>query len=122
MHPILSEIKTQGPKVSSKSPLWLFLTKEEPKEEKDKENKKYGADLIKYCATGGVMSKGTNVNNRQYTLDEMKAIVDEAHTLGMKVAAHAHGLEGIRMAIEAGVDSVEHSSLIDQEKIGRAHV
>jgi len=87
---------------------------------KVRENKKYGADLIKYCATGGVMSKGTNVNNRQYTLDEMKAIVDEAHTLGMKVAAHAHGLEGIRMAIEAGVDSVEHSSLIDQETVNLA--
>ena len=87
---------------------------------KVRENKKYGADLIKYCATGGVMSKGTNVNNWQYTLDEMKAIVDEAHTLGMKVAAHAHGLEGIRMAIEAGVDSVEHSSLIDQETINLA--
>ena len=87
---------------------------------KVRENKKYGAYLIKYCATGGVMSKGTNVNNRQYTLDEMKAIVDEAHTLGMKVAAHAHGLEGIRMAIEAGVDSVEHSSLIDQETINLA--
>ena len=84
---------------------------------KVRENRKYGADLIKYCATGGVMSKNTNLNNRQYTLEEMKAIVDEAHTLGMKVAAHAHGLEGIRMAIDAGVDSVEHSSLIDQETI-----
>ena len=87
---------------------------------KVRENKKYGVDLIKYCATGGVMSKGTNVNNRQYTLDEMKAIVDEAHTLGMKVAAHAHGLQGIRMAIEAGVDSIEHSSLIDQETVNYA--
>ena len=87
---------------------------------KVRENKKYGVDLIKYCATGGVMSKGTNVNNRQYTLDEMKAIVDEAHTLGMKVAAHAHGLQGIRMAIEAGVDSIEHSSLIDQETVNSA--
>ena len=87
---------------------------------KVRENKKYGVDLIKYCATGGVMSKGTNVNNRQYTLDEMKAIVDEAHTLGMKVAAHAHGLQGIRMAIEAGVDSIEHSSLIDQETVNNA--
>ena len=89
---------------------------------KVRENKKYGVDLIKYCATGGVMSKGTNVNNRQYTLDEMKAIVDEAHTLGLKVAAHAHGLEGIRMAIDAGVDSIEHSSLIDQETIDLAIV
>ena len=87
---------------------------------KVRENKKYGVDLIKYCATGGVMSKGTNVNNRQYTLVEMKAIVDEAHTLGMKVAAHAHGLQGIRMAIEAGVDSIEHSSLIDQETVNYA--
>ena len=87
---------------------------------KVRENKKYGVDLIKYCATGGVMSKGTNVNNRQYTLDEMKAIVDEAHTLGMKVAAHAHGLQGIRMAIEAGVDSIEHSRLIDKETVNNA--
>ena len=84
---------------------------------KVRENRKYGADLIKYCATGGVMSKNTNLNNRQYTLEEMTAIVDEAHTFGMKVAAHAHGLEGIKMAIDAGVDSVEHSSLIDQETI-----
>lgn len=89
---------------------------------KVRENRKYGVDLIKYCATGGVMSKNTNVNNRQYTLEEMKAIVDEAHTLGLKVAAHAHGLEGIRMAISAGVDSIEHSSLIDQETIDLAIV
>ena len=89
---------------------------------KVRENRKYGVDLIKYCATGGVMSKNTNVNNRQYTLEEMKAIVDEAHTLGLKVAAHAHGLEGIRMAINAGVDSIEHSSLIDQETIDLAIV
>ena len=87
---------------------------------KVRENRKYGADLIKYCATGGVMSKNTNLNNRQYTLEEMRAIVDEAHTHGMKVAAHAHGLEGIRMAIDAGVDSVEHSSLIDQDTIRHA--
>ena len=84
---------------------------------KVRQNRKYGADLIKYCATGGVMSKNTNLNNRQYTLEEMKAIVDEAHTHGMKVAAHAHGLSGIRMAIEAGVDSIEHSSLIDYETV-----
>ena len=84
---------------------------------KVRQNRKYGADLIKYCATGGVMSKNTNLNNRQYTLEEMKAIVDEAHTHGMKVAAHAHGLSGIRMAIEAGADSIEHSSLIDYETV-----
>ncbi len=80
-----------------------------------RENKKYGADVIKFCATGGVLSKGTNPGVRQYTLEEMQAIVDEAHTLGMPVAAHAHGTEGIYFAISAGVDSVEHSSLINEE-------
>ena len=84
---------------------------------KVRENKKYGADLIKFCATGGVMSKNTNLRTRQYTQEEMEAIVDEAHSRGMKVAAHAHGLEGIRAAILAGVDSIEHSSLIDEEVI-----
>jgi imidazolonepropionase-like amidohydrolase len=83
--------------------------------EKVRENKKYGADVIKICATGGVASKGTNPGVRQYTLEEMEAIVDEAHTLGMPVAAHAHGTEGILYAIRAGVDSIEHSSLIDDE-------
>jgi imidazolonepropionase-like amidohydrolase len=78
-------------------------------------NSKYGADVIKFCATGGTLSKGTNPGVRQYTLEEMKAIVDEAHTLGMPVAAHAHGAEGILFAIRAGVDSIEHSSLIDEE-------
>jgi imidazolonepropionase-like amidohydrolase len=80
-----------------------------------RENKKYGVDLIKFCATGGVLSKGTNPGVRQYTLEEMQAIVDEAHTLGMPVAAHAHGTEGIYFAITAGVDSIEHSSLISAE-------
>ncbi len=80
-----------------------------------RENKKYGADVIKFCATGGVLSKGTNPGTRQYTLEEMEAIVDEAHALGMPVAAHAHGTEGIHFAIRAGVDSVEHASLIDEE-------
>ncbi|MGI9284224.1 MAG: amidohydrolase family protein [Pseudomonadales bacterium] len=80
-----------------------------------RENKKYGADVIKFCATGGVLSKGTNPGARQYTLEEMQAIVDEAHALGMPVAAHAHGTEGIHFAISAGVDSIEHSSLIDKE-------
>ena len=80
-----------------------------------RENRKYGADVIKFCATGGTSSKGTNPGVRQYTLEEMQAIVDEAHTLGMPVAAHAHGTEGILFAIRAGVDSIEHSSLIDDE-------
>jgi len=84
---------------------------------KVRENRKFGADLIKFCATGGVMSKNTDVNAKQFTFQEMEAIVDEAHNHGMKVAAHAHGLEGIKTAINAGVDSVEHSSFIDEETI-----
>jgi len=78
---------------------------------------KYGADLIKFCATGGVLSKGDSVGGQQYTFEEMQAIVDEAHRHGRKVAAHAHGAEGIRTAIRAGVDTVEHASLIDAEGI-----
>jgi imidazolonepropionase-like amidohydrolase len=74
---------------------------------------KYGADVIKICATGGVMSKGDDPNASQYTLEEMKAIVTEAHRLGRKVAAHAHGAEGVRWASIAGVDSVEHGHLMD---------
>ena len=78
---------------------------------------KYGADLIKFCATGGVLSKGDRVGGQQYTLEEMQALVDEAHQHDRKVAAHAHGAEGIKTAIIAGVDSIEHSSLIDDEGI-----
>ena len=84
---------------------------------KVRENRKFGADLIKFCATGGVMSKNTDVNAKQFTYEEMKAIVDEAHNHGMRVAAHAHGLDGIRTALKAGVDSIEHSSFIDEEAI-----
>ena len=78
---------------------------------------KYGADLIKICATGGVMSKGDDPNASQYTLEEMKTIVAEAHRLGRKVAAHAHGAEGVRLASEAGVDSIEHGHLMDDAAI-----
>ena len=78
---------------------------------------KYGADLIKICATGGVLSKGDDPQASQYTLEEMKAIVADAHRLGRKVAAHAHGAQGIRWASEAGVDSVEHASYIDDAGI-----
>src|SRR6202163_1314514 len=84
---------------------------------KVRENIKYGADLIKVCATGGVLSKGDDPQASQYTLEEMKAIVADAHRLGRKVAAHAHGAEGIRWAAEAGVDSVEHGSYIDDAGI-----
>jgi len=78
---------------------------------------KYGADLIKFCATGGVLSKGDSVGGQQYTLEEMTALVDEAHMHERKVAAHAHGPDGIKTAIRAGVDSIEHASLIDDEGI-----
>jgi len=84
---------------------------------KVRENIKYGSDLIKVCATGGVLSLGDNPQASQYTLEEMKAIVADAHRLGRKVAAHAHGAEGIRWAAEAGVDSVEHGSYIDDAGI-----
>ncbi|MEP3891822.1 MAG: amidohydrolase family protein [Hellea sp.] len=87
---------------------------------KVRENKKYGAKLIKFCATGGVLSKGTKVGAQQFSFEEMKAIVDEAHMLGLKVAAHAHGTDGINTAIKAGVDSIEHSSFISDEGIGAA--
>ncbi|WP_278369534.1 metal-dependent hydrolase family protein [Pseudoalteromonas lipolytica] len=84
---------------------------------KVRENIKYGANAIKFCATGGVFSKGTKVGIQQYTQDEMNAIVDEAHLRGLTVAAHAHGTSGIKAAIVAGVDSVEHVSFVDDEAI-----
>ncbi|MGA8273390.1 MAG: amidohydrolase family protein [Candidatus Sulfotelmatobacter sp.] len=84
---------------------------------KVRENIKYGADLIKICATGGVLSKGDDPQASQYTLEEMKAIVADAHRLGRKVAAHAHGAQGILWASEAGVDSIEHGSYIDDAGI-----
>jgi imidazolonepropionase-like amidohydrolase len=85
--------------------------------EQVRKNVKYGADLTKFCATGGVFSKGTKVGMTQYTLEEMQAIVDESHTHDRRVAAHAHGTEGIKRAILAGVDSIEHASFLDEEAI-----
>jgi imidazolonepropionase-like amidohydrolase len=82
-----------------------------------RENIKYGSDLIKICATGGVLSKGDDPQASQFTLEEMQAIVADAHRLGRKVAAHAHGSQGILWATEAGVDSIEHGSYIDQAGI-----
>jgi imidazolonepropionase-like amidohydrolase len=82
-----------------------------------RENIKYGADLIKIGATGGVLSKGDDPQASQYTLEEMQAIVADAHRLGCKVAAHAHGAQGILFATEAGVDSIEHGSYINDEDI-----
>jgi imidazolonepropionase-like amidohydrolase len=88
--------------------------------EKVRENVKYGADLIKIMASGGVLSKGDQPGAEQYTPEEMQAIVSEAHRLGRRVAAHAHGTQAIKDAILAGVDSVEHASLIDDEGIALA--
>lgn len=76
---------------------------------------KAGADVIKMCATGGVLSEGDAVGVTQYTYEEMKALVDEATKLGRKVAAHAHGTEGIKIAVRAGVSSIEHGSFLDEE-------
>ena len=78
---------------------------------------KYGADLIKITATGGVLSIGDSGDLQQFTDAEMKSIVDTAHLLGMKVAAHAHGKRGMEAAIRAGVDSIEHGTYLDEETI-----
>jgi imidazolonepropionase-like amidohydrolase len=88
-----------------------------------RQNIKYGADLIKICATGGVLSKGDDPQASQYTREEMVAIVNDAHRLGRKVAAHAHGAQGILWATEAGVDSIEHASYLDDAGIAamKAH-
>ena len=87
---------------------------------KVRETIKYGADVIKVCASGGVLSKGDQPGTPQYTLEELQAIAEEAHKLGRKVAAHAHGTQSIKDAIRAGIDSIEHSSLIDDEGIALA--
>jgi len=84
---------------------------------KVRENIKYGADVIKFMATGGVLSEGDNPALAQYSPEEMKAIVETAHGLGRKVAAHAHGATGIKNAVLAGVDSIEHGSYINDEDI-----
>jgi imidazolonepropionase-like amidohydrolase len=76
---------------------------------------KYGADVIKTCATGGVLSEGDAVGATQYSFEELKALVDEANKLDRKVAAHAHGTEGIKLAVRAGVSSIEHGSFLDEE-------
>jgi imidazolonepropionase-like amidohydrolase len=86
-------------------------------QKKVRQNIKYGANLIKICATGGVLSKGDDPQASQYTLEEMQAIVADAHRLGRKVAAHAHGAQGILWATQAGVDSIEHGSYINDEAI-----
>jgi imidazolonepropionase-like amidohydrolase len=78
---------------------------------------KYGADVIKVCATGGVLSLGDDVGAPQLTQAEMDALVEESHRLGRKTAAHAHGAEGAKVAIRAGIDSIEHGSFLDDEAV-----
>jgi imidazolonepropionase-like amidohydrolase len=78
---------------------------------------KYGADVIKICATGGVLSLADEVDTPQLTLEEMTAIVEESHRLRKRVAAHAHGAEGAKVAVRAGVDSIEHGSFLDDEAL-----
>jgi imidazolonepropionase-like amidohydrolase len=87
---------------------------------KVRQNIKYGADVIKFCATGGVLSKGTKVGAQQFSFEEMQALITEAHLRGLTVAAHAHGTSGIKDAIRAGVDSIEHGSFLDDEAIALA--
>lgn len=78
---------------------------------------KYGADVIKVCATGGVLSLGDDVGAPQLTQAEMDALVDETHRLGKRAAAHAHGADGAKVAIRAGIDSIEHGSFLDDEAV-----
>ena len=87
---------------------------------KVRQNIKYGVDLIKTCSTGGVFSKGTTLGAAQSTVEELSAIVSEAHERGLKVASHAHGAVGVKNAILAGVDTVEHASFLDDEAIRMA--
>jgi imidazolonepropionase-like amidohydrolase len=85
-----------------------------------REQVKYGVDVIKILASGGVLSKGDQPGAPQYTLEELKVAADTAHQAGRKIAAHAHGTQSIKWAIEAGIDSIEHASLVDDEGIALA--
>lgn len=84
---------------------------------KVRRNIKYGADVIKVCATGGVLSLGDDVDSPQLTQEELNAIVDEAHARKRKTAAHAHGATGAKRAIQAGIDSIEHGTFLDDEAL-----
>lgn len=79
--------------------------------------RKYGAEVIKVCATGGVFSRNTEPGQQQLSESELRAIADEAHQWGLRVASHAHGSDGIKAAIRAGIDTIEHASLVDDEGI-----
>ncbi|MDP3739647.1 MAG: amidohydrolase family protein [Hyphomonadaceae bacterium] len=106
------------PSFGSKSP----YNADNPEEgrKRVRELRKYGAEVIKICATGGVFSANTEPGQQQLSLEEMKAIADEAHMWGLKVAAHAHGAGGIRDAALAGIDTIEHASLVDDAGIAAA--
>ena len=106
------------PSMAQKSPYNVDSPDEARK--RVREVRKYGAQVIKICATGGVFSRNTEPGQQQLTLAEMKAIVDEAALWGLRVAAHAHGTAGIKDAIRAGVHTIEHASLIDDEGIALA--
>ena len=82
-----------------------------------REQRKYGAEVIKVCATGGVFSRNTEPGQQQLSEEELRAIADEAHQWGLRTAAHAHGAAGIKAAIRAGIDTIEHASLVDDEGI-----
>lgn len=82
--------------------------------------RKFGAEVIKVCATGGVFSRGDTPGQQQLTVEELRAIADEAHMQGLRVAAHAHGASGIKAAIAGGIDTIEHASLVDDEGIRMA--
>jgi imidazolonepropionase-like amidohydrolase len=79
--------------------------------------RKFGAEVIKVCATGGVFSRNTEPGQQQLSEAELRAIADEAHQWGLRVAAHAHGADGIKAAIRGGIDTIEHASLVDDEGI-----
>ena len=79
--------------------------------------RKFGAEVIKACATGGVFSRNTEPGQQQMTEAELRAVADEAHQWGLRVAAHAHGADGIKAAIRGGIDTIEHASLVDAEGI-----
>jgi len=103
------------PSMAQKSP--AVIDSPEAGRQMVRQLRKYGAQLIKICATGGVFSRGDTPGAQQLTLDEIKAIVDEAHMAGLRVAAHAHGASGIKAAIQGGVDTIEHASLVDDDGI-----
>ena len=106
------------PSFGSKSPYNVDSPEEGRK--RVREIRKYGAEVIKICATGGVFSRNTEPGQQQLTLEEMRAIAEEAHMWGLKVAAHAHGANGIRDAALAGIDTIEHASLVDDAGIAAA--